>query len=381
VAPLRLAIIRSKYSAFGGAEQFISRMAQALAQREIQVTLITREWRPEPGLKAIVCDPLYLGSLWRDWGFARAACRAAGNGAFDLVQSHERLPCCDLYRAGDGVHREWLQQRNRTLGALARLRIDLNPFHRYLLAAEKRLFASPRLKAVICNSAMVKAEIQRWFGLSEQKLHVIYSGVDTERYSPSVREQFRAIARAQHGIPLEATLFLFIGSGFERKGLAQAIRALATLAQPAYLLVVGKDKQAARFEALARRLGVAARVRFAGAVSDPQPCYGAADALLLPTLYDPFPNVMLEAMACGLPVITSTKSGGAELIKNGENGWVCDALDLPALSAAMTELLSATARERLGRAARATVAPLTLERMSQEYLALYRALLGESGRL
>lgn len=372
---LRVAFIRSRYTAFGGAERFLDNAIQALRADRVDVTLITRQWRQPADLNAIICDPFFVGRLWRDWGFGRAACRRLAKERFDLVQSHERIACCDVYRAGDGVHVEWLRQRRRELSAFGRLSVRLNPYHHYVAAAERALFASARLRAVICNSRMVRDEIMKRFGLAERKLHVIYSGVDTERFHPRLRVKHFQQVRSERSIPVEAALFLFVGSGFERKGLARAMHALATLPSEAYLLVVGRDKNQPAFAQLAATLGIAARVRFAGGLVDVAPSYGAADALVLPTLYDPFPNAALEAMASGLPVITSSKSGAAELIEQGVNGWVCDSLDTGALTAAMRAALDKERCEVMAKAARERVEPLTLQKMAQDYINLYRSLL------
>ncbi len=122
------------------------------------------------------------------------------------------------------------------------------------------------------------------------------------------------------------------------------------------------------------KLGVAGRVRFVGGVSDVRPFLAAADAFVLPTLYDPFPNAALEAMAAGLPVVTSTKCGAAEVVREGESGFVRDALDVEGLAGCLDRLDPGTAR-RMGEAAREAVAPLTPEAMGREYLALYERLL------
>ncbi|MHB1233689.1 MAG: glycosyltransferase family 4 protein [Burkholderiales bacterium] len=371
--PLKLALIRQRYTPFGGAERFVARAMQALQAQGAAVTIVTRRWDAAKAGDALICNPFYLGSLWRDWGFARGVCRMLARQNFDLVQSHERIACCDIYRAGDGVHREWLTQRARVLNPIQRLGVMLSPYHRYVLAAERRLFASPQLKAVICNSRMVKEEIQRHFGVPEERLHVIYSGVDLEAFHPRLKETHRQSIRTQLGLPGDATLFLFVGSGFERKGLAALLHALAEQPSSAQLAVIGHDRRARDYRHLAAQLGVAKRVHFLGPRADVKPYYGAADALVLPTLYDPFPNAALEALACGLPVITSAKSGAAELIRDGENGFVCDALDRRALVQALRALLEGRAESMRG-AARATVAALSLEAMAAQLGTLYRTL-------
>src|SRR5208282_6118347 len=235
----------------------------------------------------------------------------------ELVQSRERLLCCDVYRAGDGVHHVWLEERLRDASPLLRRLVAWSPYHRYVLDMERRLFASPALRAVICNSKMVKDEIRERFGLPEERLSVIYNAVDSDVFSPQLRAH-RAPVRTKLGVPEEATVFLLVGSGYVRKGVARAIAALARLPGDTYLFVVGRDKSRRRYKNLARELGVAHRVALLGPQDDPRPFYGAADAFVLPTLYDPFPNAVLEALASGLAVITSDACGARELIRNGE---------------------------------------------------------------
>jgi Glycosyltransferase len=143
-----------------------------------------------------------------------------------------------------------------------------------------------------------------------------------------------------------------------------------------WLLVAGRDKHARKFEKLARTLGVASRVRFLGPVADVREVYGTADALILPTLYDPFPNVCVEALACGLPLLTSHGCGAAEWIEEGKNGWVCDALDSEGYQQAITQWLKGRNQGvDYSAAARATAEPYTLDRMAKELQALYRDLL------
>ncbi|MCU6190625.1 glycosyltransferase, partial [Enterobacter bugandensis] len=106
---------------------------------------------------------------------------------FDIVQSHERIPGATIFRAGDGVHATWLEQYGRILSPLARWAQSLSRYHRCILQAEAQMFAQPQLRQGICNTKMVRDDIARRFGLSEDKLTVIYNGVDTVQFSPEVR--------------------------------------------------------------------------------------------------------------------------------------------------------------------------------------------------
>ena len=373
---MRLAIIRQRYTPHGGAERFVEGALEALLERGVAISLYTRQW-PNTRLQLIepvLCNPFYIGRLWRDWSFARAVCGAVAAKAPELVQSYERLLCCDVYRAGDGVHRAWLDEWLRDASTFKRWRVESSFYHRYLLDIERRLFASPWLRAVICNSKMVRDEIHERFGLSLEKLPVIYNAVDSAVFSPELK-QHRADVRQKLGVPDTATVFLLVGSGYARKGVATAIQALTKLPSDTYLFVVGRDKSARRYRRLARHLGIAPRVVLLGAQDDPRPFYGAADAFVLPTLYDPCPNAALEAMACGLPVVTSTKCGAAELVTENDAGLVCAARDVDALARHMTTLTDADARRLLGARAREAVLPLTPAAMTLQLVLLYRDLI------
>jgi UDP-glucose:(heptosyl)LPS alpha-1,3-glucosyltransferase len=344
----------------------------ALERQGASITLVTRDW-PGHGGSAIVLRPFHVGALWRDAAFAREACRTLAARRFDLVQSHERIACCDVYRAGDGVHAQWLEERARIQSPLAAWATRMSPHHRFRLAAERALYASPRLRAVICNSEMVRTEIARRFALDPAKLVLIRNAVDTESFHPGLRGAQRDGVRQQLGVPADAFVVLHVGSGFERKGVRAFIDAVAAL-PGAWGIVAGRDKDSARYVAHARARGVHERMRFVGAVSDVRPYYAAADAFLLASLYDPQPNAALEAMACALPVVTTSKCGAAELIDEGESGFVRDALDVAGMAQALARLQGAPG-ERAGQAARAAVLPHTPERMAREYLALYERLL------
>jgi len=376
---MRLALIRQRYSPYGGAERFLESALEALLERNVAITLYTREW-PETRLQLIephICNPFYVGNLWRDWGFERAVTREIARTKVNLVQSHERVLCCDIYRAGDGVHATWLEERLQGASTLQRLRVSANPWHRYTLKRERELFASPWLRTVICNSRMVRDEIKQRFGLTDDRLPVIYNAVDANIFSPELA-QHRARIRGLHGIGGDAVVFLLVGSGYERKGVAATMQALVRLHEPSHLIIVGRDRNLKRYQRLAQRLRVASRVTFAGAQTDPRPYFGAADVFVLPSLYDPFPNAALEAMACALPVITSTKSGAAELVADHDAGFVCLSRDIQALAAHMQTLLNHETRARMGANARRAVEPLTLPAMTLELVLLYKRLLEAS---
>ncbi|WP_455380311.1 glycosyltransferase family 4 protein [Acidihalobacter prosperus] len=377
-SPPRIALIRQRYTDLGGAERFVAGAIEALVAKNTQVSVITRYWLSQAGTDVICVNPFYLGRLWRDWSFARAACKLVRSSRFELVQSHERISCCDIYRAGDGVHRVWLNHRVTAEGWLARLKVWLNPYHHYIRFAEKRLFKSDRLKVVVCNSMMVRDEINACFGFPKERIEVIYNAVDTLRFTPGIHKQHRKIIRDRLGLLDSDLVYLFVGSGFARKGLAACIKALASLPEHCHLVVVGKDRATSRYQRMSRKLGVDIRVHFAGPQSDTTPYYGMADIFVFPTLYDPFPNVVLEALACGLPVLISDSCGAVDIIRDGENGFVCSAFDLDSLIVRMKRLMNSELREKLKPISRALVEDWQPDTMSEQLLNVYQRIIGSS---
>ena len=378
---LRLAIVRQRYNPFGGAERIVARSLPALERAGTDATLIARSAKGWGARSMIKVAPFYVGRVWRDWSFARAARAAWRRRGFDIVQSHERIPGCMLYRAGDGVHRRWIELRKQNAGLFARVGIALNPYHRYVCAAERKMFEHPRLRAVICISKMVRSEVLRSFRIDPDKLHVIYNGVDLEYFHPRQRPERREQARVQLACADGDTVFLFVGSGFSRKGLAGAIDALALAGNNSYRLVVaGRDRQQAVFERQARVRGVDARVHFLGGLEDVRPLYTAADCLILPSRYDPFGSTVLEAMAMGLPAIVSTRCGAAEIIEEGVNGWICRPDDAPGIAALMRVAAAGVRNRAMSGAARASAQRLSIDAMADKLVKLYSILRSTAAR-
>ena len=287
---------------------------------------------------------------------------AVSRGAWDAVQSHERTLSQDVYRAGEGCHRAYLeamgpQERGRAL------------YHRLLLALERRVFT--RTPQIVAISRRGADEIARLYGVPESRLTVIYNGVDLDRYHPDNRERFRAAARAETGVPATAWLALFAGSGFERKGLATALEAVAKTADPnGRLLVVGRG-DTRPYRALAERVGIAARVTWLGPRPDMERWYAAADVLVLPTRYEPFGNVHLEALASGVPVLTSASTGGAEIVQDGISGAVAAAPRADEIARGLRTVREGDAG-RLRQAARHAAEPFTYAAQVEHFEKLYQ---------
>lgn len=372
---MKPALIRASYDPFGGAERFLNSAAEAMVAEGFSPTIITRAWPQSANAIAIahrIVDPHYLTPAGRARGFARATCELLQTEKFDLVQSYERISCCDVFHAVDGVHAEWLAQRQRVQSPLKKFGVRINPHHRYVLEAERAMYHSSQLRAVICISEMVKLDVLRHYDIAADKLQVIYGGVDTEFFHPRLRDEYRQAIRAQLHIPADAPVAIYVGSGFERKGVTGFLISVAKVPD-LHAIVVGRDKHMAKYQAFAYSLGLMDRVTFTGGISDVRPYYAASDVFVMPTLYEPFGLVFAEAMACGLPVVASRQSGAADWILHGVDSFVVDALDTVAIT---QSIAAALADPAIGMRARAKVLPHTAAATGAQYAALYRRLLG-----
>lgn len=187
-------------------------------------------------------------------------------------------------------------------------------YHRSVLAVERRQYGVDGFKQIIAVSGKVKDDLMRSYSLPEHKIEVIYNGVDPVRFSPDRSGQARLAIRDRWGVPRAAVLVLFIGSGFQRKGLDRLLSIWKSpRLEKTWLLVVGDDAGMMRYKKLAETLGQG-RVVFTGRQTDVESYYAAADLIALPAVQEAFGNVILEALSSGLPVLVSREVGAAEVL-------------------------------------------------------------------
>ncbi len=375
---MRIIVLRQQVAGPGGAETTLCYLVRGLAEAGHEVTVLgtqpVAEGRRALGSWAAYgAVPVWGGKTGRLLSYAWNAPRAARALKPEVVFSLERTLYQQVYRAGDGCHREWLARRRLVRSSLGRLAQTVSPFHQAVLWLEGRLFAAQGLRRVIANSQLVAEEVRRHYGVPRENLAVIYNGLDRDRFFPPKKVD-RQEVRRRLGAEANERLVLFAGSGFARKGLAYLLAAFSRLKDgKAKLWVVGKGA-VGRYRSLAARLGVGARVRFWGPVPEVAPFYQAADAVALPTLYDPCSNVVLEALACGCPVVTTTANGAAEFVFPPENGvLVTDPQDTPALAGALEELLARGRTAPVEEAAAGAVAALSWERTIRHTLEVLEA--------
>jgi UDP-glucose:(heptosyl)LPS alpha-1,3-glucosyltransferase len=308
---LNVGFVRRGFSPSGGAEAYLRRVAGNLVAAGHEATLFTtedwpeKEWAHGRIIRIGVDDPI---------AFADELERSNPPKHCDLVVSLERIWRCDFFRAGDGVHQAWLDRRAQFQNPLQRIGRRLNKKHHVILRLEKALLGEGGARRVIANSAMVGDEIVHYYSFPDDAIDVIPNGVRVSEFGPAPLK--RARARAQLKIGTDEIAALFMGSGWERKGLRFALAA-ADKAR-LRLLVAGRGNQ---------RKYRSGNATFLGELEDVRLPLAAADIFILPTIYDPFSNASLEAMAAGLPVITTRANGCSEIVEPRVHGTIVEQAD------------------------------------------------------
>lgn len=367
---LTIGFLRRGYSATGGVEMYLKGLGRGLlAEGHRPVLLGTEAWPASewPGGEILRCRGKNLAEYGAD---VERLKRSAGI-PFDLILSVEKVPGCDIYRTDEGVHAAWLDKRSPHITPWARLFQRISPKHREKIRLEMELFKPDATRRVISISERISGEIERYYGYPPAQITMVRNGV---RSFGSVSLQRREEARKELGISSESKVILFAGTGWERKGLRFAIRAVEQLHDPRIiLLVAGKGRQ----KRYSSRV-----VRFLGPVKGMAGVYAASDLLVAPSLYEPFSLVALEALGSGLPVITSRLSGISEIMTRGIHGEVIDdPTDIRSLNASLREWVGLLSKEGKADAIREACVKLasrfTLERNLEETLGVIRQVMQE----
>jgi UDP-glucose:(heptosyl)LPS alpha-1,3-glucosyltransferase len=336
---MRIALAHMRHAHSGGTERYLNELAAFLARRGHEVTIVCRrhEAPPHPDVRFVVLHGFALGKSWRTWSFARSLAAHLERHDYDLVFGLGRSWSQDVVRLGWGLHARYLDSLAQFPSGSALGRAFRGASHalrdRVWQRIEERALTpgapgeSGVPRRVITNAHRVAREVRERYGTPEAALATIHNGVDLERFHPRLRTSAGARLRESLGLSSEDLVVLFLGTGYARKGLDLVLAAFPSLlarVPRARLVVAGYDSSAARWVRAAERAGIAPHARFLGGRRDPEACYAAADIYVLPTRYDPFANSTLEALAAGLPVITTSANGASELLEHRRQGSVID---------------------------------------------------------
>jgi UDP-glucose:(heptosyl)LPS alpha-1,3-glucosyltransferase len=346
----------------GGCETYIADLAHKLVTDRHEVHLYACRW--DAAALPAAMHYHYLPSkrsprFLRPWRFT-AACTSALRGAgHDISIGFDKIWGVDILYPQGGLHAATAAQNFNKYPhwfprSLAQLGKWLDAAHWSYKALERRQYLSERRPVVIVNSNMVKAHFASYYPNNPAELYVIRSAIDPQRFQEEDRPRRRAEWRQNWGIAPDETAALFIAMNYRLKGLEPLLHAVRHMpAQAKFRLIVAGNRHTELYEQLAQRLGIAERVVFLGPRRDVHNCYFAADFLVHPTFYDPCSLVVLEGLACGLPVITTRYNGASELLNPPREGYVIDdPHDHSHLAWCMTQLLDPVRRSACAREAR-----------------------------
>lgn len=363
----------------GGAERYTWDLAASLRHRGHDVSLLASSFAgsvvPTGGVR------LEAGGATRARRYARFLDRLDAHLAdtpYDVV--HAMLPVrrCDVYHphagiAAEAVRSGHLKYEGPVRRLLSRTANRINARRQMFAAVERTMLTGPDPPIVLCLSEYVKGFVRKHYDLPGSRLATLFNAVDLHRFDPAARPEAGREMRSSFKIAAGDVLALMIAQDFARKGLREAIVALARANDPRLALIVVGKQNTDPYLQLARKEGLASRVIFAGPTTDPYAFYRAADFLVLPTRHDPCSLVVLESLAMGVPVISTAFNGACEIMTSGRHGFVLpDPADTGALAQAMREMLDPSARARQSATCLELRPALSFEHHLDELLRIYR---------
>ncbi len=353
---------------YGGQEVYMRDFSEYLIQQGHEINFFTQSSNVEnPDLDINIinmpsCSKWMRWVQW--WYFLKQVKKQLQDKDFDVVMGTGVCADVNVYQPHGGV-RKASHRQNRLLTGTVQcffkgLSNLLSPKHIMVSKIEQDIFDQSQAQ-FIAISKMVAGHMKEFYAVKDSQLTLIYNGVDVERFKPcSALEKEQA--RKNLGIDDGRVLMSLVAHNFKLKGLKELLQALCELkkSQKDFLLVVaGKGKQK-KYLSQITKLGLQKHVRFLGSVDNPEDIYRASDIYLQPTWYDPCSLVVLEAMAAGLPVLTTEFNGAAELMEHGKSGFVIDRPDnQQAFVKALEAMMSIDKRKSVAQAAREKIEPFT----------------------
>lgn len=371
----------------GGCETYIADLARRLIADGHDVHLYSCRWDAHalPEAMHFHALPALRGPRFlRPWRFGGACLKAIAKNRHDVTIGFDKTWGQDVLYPQGGLHAASAEHNRRKFRAhwqrgLARFVKAFDLAHwSYSFLERKQYLSAPR-PLIVVNSFMVRDHFQRHLQVSFDQLHVVRSAIDPDRFLEHDRLKRRQEWRERWGLAPAETIGLFAAMNYRLKGLEPLLHAVGALLvrptnpRPRFRLVVAGNPNFRAYEKLARRLGIANAVRFVGHCDPMRNAYFAADFLAHPTFYDPCSLVVLEALACGLPVITTQANGASELLSPPREGYViADPHDHEQLADCLEELLDPQHRHDCAVAARKTAAGWTFEQHYQALLAVFQ---------
>jgi UDP-glucose:(heptosyl)LPS alpha-1,3-glucosyltransferase len=380
---LTIAILLDKFLPSRGGERYFSFLAEELSRRGHEVHLFASkiEQEGERPYQVHLIPILHFPRSLRMLSYMLFSARMVKGYSFDVIHGLGQSLACNLLNPHGGVEKAYLKQEFASISSgwyywYRALRRYLSARHYLELWIQRRLYSTDRLKRVIAISNMVKRDIIAHFNFPEEKIAVVFNTVDLDRFNPSIRERFRQSKRTELTVTDSTIVLLFAGNNYRLKGLEPLLHAVAVLRKrlpgtPLRLLVLGRG-QMWLYRRMAARLGVADAVQFLGPVKSMEPYYAAGDIYVHPTFYDSCSLTVLEALACGLPAVTTRFNGASDAILSDEGGKIVqDPANADEIADAIALYFDEGRRKRARIVARGWMEKYPPSRNVEETLAVY----------
>jgi UDP-glucose:(heptosyl)LPS alpha-1,3-glucosyltransferase len=368
----------------GGCETYIADLARKLLAERHEVHLYACRWDEQAlpaGLSYHTLPAVNGPRFLRPWRFGALCLEALRQDRHDVSLGFDKTWGQDILMPLGGLHSASVEHnirkhRRRLARAVARLCKSLDLAQWSFARLERRQYLSQPRSQIIVPSRMVRRHFEQHLSIPAESMQVVHCAIDPARFAAADRPRRRQECRQRWGIAPGEVVGLMVAKNYRLKGLdplLQAAQMVRRQGGAALCLAVAGSDRVGRYRRLAGRLGIADRVRFLGAYPEIRDAYFAADFLVHPTFYDPCSLVVLEALACGLPVITSACNGAAELLQVPREGLVIDnPHDHDCLAECLAQMLDAERRQAWARAARQAAERWTYEHHYQRLLEVIR---------
>ena len=367
-----IAFVTPQYGLVGGAENYAYHLAEQLSpQEDFEIHVFANRWsHASPRIIFHKVPVIQFPRFMKPISFAFFCDRLTRAGRFDLIHSHARIFRMDVLTMHGIPHISWVKNVRKK---------HMSLFDRATAWVEK-CGLKTGLPVITAVSCIAKEELLRRYDIPEKRLKVIHPGISPERFYRLDRSTCRNEIRTRHGLLFSDIVVLFVGLNYEVKRLDLVLEGMAelvrgnTACQSAKLLVVGKPPPH-RYLSLARSLGIAERCFFAGITQEIEKYYLASDIFIMPSRYDAFGLVVLEAMMAGLPVVITEKVGAKDLVQSGIQGFVLKDHPSPIdIAEQLAVLFKKETRLAMGREAKRAASDHRWEKKGRLVADIYRSL-------
>lgn len=368
---MKIAMVPGVYNKQGGIARYVAEVSERLS-REHEVHVYAVEWRDVGSSDVIfhkvpgILSSLLLEQLtFTPLSFLKIK---IDRSEYDVINGQSSLSLVQDVVTMQSCHSAWVKQLNK----------ERNRYFRPtdLVRLIEKFNIERNCKKIIAISNIVKEEILNNYSVSSDKIEVIHSGVNLDEFNPERLPALKKETRLALGLSDDDFVISFAGMEFDRKGLKPLINAISMLDKDIKLIVVGNDNPLPYIQ-MAKKSGVEKNIHFVGHQARINKYYAASDVFVFPTRYEPYGLVIIEAMASGIPVVTSKIAGAAEIMTDGYDGMLLLNPENPNEIAEKIELLvrDEKLRENIGRGARKTSEKYSWDYVTERTLEVYEEVL------